>query len=364
MTVTIRHGDCREVLRTLPADSVNCCVTSPPYFGLRDYGVAGQIGLEPSPEAFVEELVSLFREVRRVLRADGTLWLNLGDSYNNRTKVRDTNHQPALNDFVDDNWADRAAAGGVRMSIVDGDLKEKDLLGIPWLAAFALRADGWYLRDAIVWAKPNGMPGSQLDRCTSSYEMVFQFSKSRIYWSDFDAIKTPPRESSLIRTAQDLQAQAGSHRANGGGKTNGTMKAVGGKADKQRGHSRQHAGFNDRWDAMERTEQQAKPATMRNVWFVAPAQFKEAHYAVMPDEIARRCILAGCPEGGTVLDPFLGAGTTAMVADRFGRNCIGIELNPANVEISDRRIRDAAGMFADMGVSFPSHERQSHESGS
>ena len=373
MTVTIRHGDCREVLRTLPAESVHCCVTSPPYFGLRDYGVNGQIGLEPTPDAFVAELVSLFGEVRRVLRDDGTLWLNLGDSYNNRTKVRDTNHQPALNDFVDDNWAERAAAGGVRMSIVDGDLKEKDLLGVPWLTAFALRADGWYLRDAIVWAKPNGMPGSQQDRCTSSYEMIFQFSKSRHYWSDFDAIKTPPRESSLVRTAQDLQAQAGSHRANGGGKTNGTMKAVGGlsgsphgrhalgeaippkerRSDKQRGHSRKHDGFNDRWDAMERSEQQAKPATMRNVWFVAPAQFKEAHYAVMPDEIARRCILAGCPEGGTVLDPFLGAGTTAMVATRLGRDCIGIELNHENVGIADRRIQGDAGMFANVNTVTP-----------
>lgn len=346
MSVRILHGDCRDVLKYLPDQSVNCCVTSPPYFGLRDYGVAGQIGLEASPDAFVSELVSLFGEVRRVLRDDGTLWLNLGDSYNNRTKVRDTNHQPALNDFVDDNWADRAAAGGVRMSIVDGDLKEKDLLGIPWLAAFALRADGWYLRDAIVWAKPNGMPGSQLDRCTSSYEMVFQFSKSRIYWSDFDAIKTPPRESSLIRTAQDLQSQAGSHRANGGGKTNGTMKAVGGNADKQRGHSRQHAGFNDRWDAMERTEQQAKPATMRNVWFVATAQFSEAHYAVMPDEIARRCILAGCPEGGVVLDPFGGAGTTGLVADRLQRNAILIELNPENTAMAKNRITNDAPLFA------------------
>lgn len=355
MTVTIRHGDCREVLRTLPAESVNCCVTSPPYFGLRDYGVAGQIGLEPTPDEFVAELVSLFGEVRRVLRDDGTLWLNLGDSYaasGRGGNPDDSPHQKQATNrgsrqFFQEYAVDASAIGRKWVKPPDG-YKPKDLIGVPWLAAFALRADGWYLRDAIVWAKPNGMPGSQLDRCTSSYEMIFQFSKSRIYWSDFDAIKTPARESSLVRTAQDLQSQAGSHRANGGGKTNGIMKAVGGNADKQRGHSRQHAGFNDRWDAMERSEQQAKPSTMRNVWFVAPAQFKEAHYAVMPDEIARRCILAGCPVGGTVLDPFSGAGTTAMVADRFGRNAIGIELNPANVEISHRRIESAAGMFADV----------------
>lgn len=345
MTVTIRHGDCREVLRTLPDESVHCCVTSPPYFGLRDYGVAGQIGLELTPDAFVAEMVSVFAEVRRVLRSDGTLWLNLGDSYCSTDKWGgggNIGKNTVAQDGSVPSWAVRAKKPSMP------GIKPKDLIGVPWMAAFALRADGWFLRDAIVWAKPNGMPGSQTDRCTSSYELVFQFSKSKVYWSDFDAIKTPPRESSLVRTAQDIQAQAGSHRANGGGKTNGTMKAVGGHADKQRGHSRKHAGFNERWDAMEKTEQQAKPSTMRNVWFVAPAQFDESHYAVMPDEIARRCILAGCPEGGTVLDPFLGAGTTAMVADRLGRNCIGIELNPENVDIADRRVRGDAGMFAEV----------------
>lgn len=354
MTFRILIGDCREVLQTLPAESVHCCVTSPPYFGLRDYGVDGQIGLEPTPDAFVAELVSLFREVRRVLRDDGTLWLNLGDSYaasGRGGNPDDSPHQKQATNrgsrqFFQEYAVEEGAIGRKWVKPPEG-YKQKDLIGVPWLAAFALRADGWYLRDAIVWAKPNGMPGSQQDRCTSSYEMIFQFSKSRIYWSDFDAIKTPPRESSLIRTAQDLQGQAGSHRANGGAKTNGTMKAVGVGADKQRGHSRKHAGLNERWDAMERTEQQAKPATMRNVWFVAPAQFREAHYAVMPDEIARRCIVAGCPEGGTVLDPFLGAGTTAMVADRLGRDSIGIEVNPENAAMAARRIHDDAPLFVE-----------------
>lgn len=341
MTVQILRGDCRDVLATLPTESVHCCVTSPPYFGLRDYGVDGQIGLEPSPDAFVAEMVGVFAEVRRVLREDGTLWLNLGDTYQNAKGQSGgfDPKQPARRHLRAARPQDRTIPG----------LKPKDLIGVPWMAAFALRADGWWLRDAIVWAKPNGMPGSQEDRSTSSYEMIFQLSKSRIYWSDFDAIKTPPRESSLVRTAQDLQAQAGSHRANGGGKTNGTMKAVGVRAsDKQRGPSRRHAGFNDRWDAMERSEQQANPVMMRNVWFVAPAQFADAHYAVMPDEIARRCIMAGCPEGGTVLDPFGGAGTTAMVADRFGRNAIIIELNPENAAMAEHRIRGDAGMFAEV----------------
>lgn len=326
MTVQILEGDCREQLRNLPERSVHCCVTSPPYFGLRDYGVDGQMGLEESPDQFSFSMAAVFREVRRALTDDGTLWLNLGDSYG----------------------------------------KAKQLLGIPWRVAFALQDDGWYLRDAITWAKPNCMPGSQNDRCTSSYEMVFQLSKSANYWSDFDAIKTPPKESSLVRTAQDVQAQAGSHRANGGEKTNGTMKAVGvltgsphgrhslaenvppkqRRSDKQRGHSRRHDGFNDRWDAMEKAEQQARPATMRNVWFVPPHGYAGAHFAVMPEEIARRCILAGCPVGGTVLDPFFGAGTTGLVASRLGRNAIGVELNPAYATIARERINADAPLFA------------------
>ena len=360
MTVTILKGDCREVLRELPAESVHCCVTSPPYFGLRDYGVAGQIGLEPSPSAFVNELVSVFNDVRRVLRRDGTVWLNLGDSYASNWPCSRRN-QIGAGSLANGKREARAPRMG-------DDLKEKDLIGIPWSTAFAMRRNGWWLRAAIVWAKPNGMPGSQDDRCTSSYEMVFQFSAAADYWSDFDAIKTPPRESALVRTAQDVQAQAGSHRGHGGAKTNGAMKAVGGltgsphgrhalgdavpakdrRTDKQRGHSRRHAGFNDRWDAMERSEQQARPAMMRDVWFVSPGGYDDAHFAVMAEEVARRCILAGCPKGGTVLDPFGGAGTTGLVADRLGRDAILIELNPAYAEMAERRIKGDAGMFAEV----------------
>jgi len=238
------------------------------------------------------------------------------------------------------------------------------------MVAFALRADGWYLRSEIIWAKPNGMPGSQLDRPTSSHEAVFLLSKSHTYWSDFDAIKTPPRESTLVRTAQDTQAQAGSHRANGGAKPKGTMKAVGGlsgsphgrhslgdaiteqerRTDKQRGHSRQHAGFNARWDAMEKSEQQAKPAMMRDVWFVPPGGFDGAHFAVMPEELARRCVLAGCPEGGTVLDPFGGAGTTGLMADRMGRDAVLVELNTEYAALAASRIQADAGLFSSLRV--------------
>lgn len=370
MPVNIINGDCRTALRDIAAGSVNCCVTSPPYFGLRDYDAEDQIGLEQTPEEFIEQMVAVFREVRRVLRDDGTLWLNLGDSYAGSGKggnPDDSPHQKQRSNRGSvapvGNTARQAAVTNTIRNVRSAAIKPKDLIGIPWEVALALRADGWWLRSAIVWAKPNGMPGSQEDRCTSSHEMIFMLSKSATYWSDFDAIKTPPRESTLVRTAQDVQSQAGSHRANGGAKTNGAMKAVGGltgsphgrhslgdaippkerRSDKQRGHSRRHAGFNDRWDAMERAEQMARPAMMRDVWFVSPASFSGAHYAVMPDEIARRCIMAGCPVGGTVLDPFGGAGTTGLVADRLQRNAILVELNPSNVDMARRRIADDQG---------------------
>ncbi|MEZ2410593.1 site-specific DNA-methyltransferase [Bosea sp. RCC_152_1] len=341
MTVRIINADCREALRQLDAGSVHCCVTSPPYFGLRDYENPSQIGLEPTPDEFVEAMVTVFREVRRVLRGDGTLWLNLGDSYCSTDKWGgggNIGKQTRADDGEVPSWAVRR-----KRQAMEG-IKPKDLIGIPWMVAFALRADGWFLRSEVVWAKPNGMPGSQQDRCTSSHEAVFLLTKKAAYWSDFDAIKTPPRESTLIRKAQDVQAQAGSHRANGGAKTNGPMKAVGG-IDKQRGHSRRHAGFNDRWDAMEKAEQQSKPAMMRDVWFVPPGGYDEAHFAVMPEEIARRCVLAGCPYGGTVLDPFGGAGTTGLVADRLGRDAVLTELNPKYVAMARARIERDGGMF-------------------
>lgn len=267
------------------------------------------MGMEETSEEYIHAMVVLFAEVKRVLKEDGTLWLNVGDSYD----------------------------------------KNKNLMLIPPRLAIALQASGWTLRQRIVWAKPNGMPSSVTDRCTSSHEDVYLLSKSENYFSDFDAIKTPPKESSLIRCAQDIQLQAGSHRANGGTKTNGTMKAVG-VVDKQRGHSRQHAGFNERWDAMSKEEQQSKPANMRDVWFISPMPCKEAHFATFPPELPRRCILAGSRPGDTVLDPFFGAGTTGLVADALQRDCIGIELNPAYAEIARKRIRGESTLFAEIQV--------------
>jgi DNA modification methylase len=374
------------MIKTLPDESVQMCCTSPPYYGLRDYqtpplvwdgdpncehewvehvqpaanGIvhdggmsgetlsgnsgtrkpkrsdfctkcfawSGQYGLEPMPEMYIKHTVDLFRAVRRLLKSDGVLWLNLGDSYAG-------------------SWGNYVAAGSTSAKAMDKRRKDKygtfkppmadrggsasmppgkNLLGIPWRIALELQADGWFLRSAIVWAKPNGMPGSQDDRPTCSYEMIFLLSVKSDYYSDFDAIKTPPRESTRIRLAQNVQAQAGSHRANGGAKTNGPMKAVA-KNDKQRGHSRRHAGFNERWDAMEKKEQQSVPAMIRDVWFVSPEGYDGAHFAVMPREIARRCILAGSRKGDTVLDPFAGSGTTLEVAEKLGRGHIGIELS-------------------------------------
>jgi DNA modification methylase len=328
----ILTGNVFDILPTLEPESVNCCITSPPYWGLRDYGTDAQLGLEPTPESYVDNLVAVFREVRRVLRDDGTLWLNLGDSYNNTDKWGG-GQNPGKHTQTDDGRVPSHDVG--RRKPPPTGLKPKDLCMIPARLAMALQADGWWLRSEIVWAKPNGMPGSQGDRCTSAHEMVYMLTKSARYWSDFDAIKTPPRESTMARLMQHLQLQSGSHRANAGAKTNGPMKAMSGK---QRGHGRRHDGFNDRWDAMSRDEQMSAPVMMRDVWIIAPAQYAEAHFAVMPEELARRCAVAGCPDGGSILDPFCGSGTTGAVAYRLGRKFVGIELNPEYAALAEKRV--------------------------
>lgn len=316
MTVQILKGDCRDVLRTLPDESVHCCVTSPPYFGLRDYGHAGQIGVEPTPDAFVDEMVAVFREVRRSLRKDGTLWLNLGDSYCSSDKWGGGGGNTGKNTIALDgsvpSWAVRK-----RKAPMPG-IKPKDLIGIPWRVAFALQADGWWLRQWMPWVKRNPMPESTQDRPTSACESVFLLSKSATYFYDYEAVKRTMAPASVSRLAQDVDAQTGSSRANGGAKTNGTMKAVGG--DKQRGHSRRHAGFNDRWDAMERDEQRGSCAFRNSDLFVSSIEapfgavgndaeiialdvatqpFSEAHFATFPPALIEPCILAGCPAGGT-----------------------------------------------------------------
>lgn len=350
-SLQILTGDCRETLRSLPDESVHCCVTSPPYFGLRDYGHAGQIGLEGTPTEYVAEMVALFKEVRRVLTQDGTLWLNLGDSYAGSWGSQGHRSTPAtISRHSIANHPKRARATG---AIREAGLKPKDLIGIPWRVAFALQAEGWWLREDIIWAKPNCMPESVTDRCTRSHEYIFHFAKSSTYFHDSEAIKEPAiyavgHGSMKARKARAHDGQK-SFPANG---RNGIRpagfkdaRAIEGKhEDKQRGHSRRHDGFNDRWDKMEKEEQCAGFRNKRSVWTVAPANYPEAHFATFPPALIKPCILAGCPMGGVVLDPFGGSGTTGQVALELGRSAILCELNPAYVELIRQRCAVTVGL--------------------
>ena len=346
MSVRILLGDCRERLRGLPDGMAQTCVTSPPYFGLRDYGVDGQIGLEATPDAFVGAMVEVFREVRRVLRDDGTLWLNLGDSYAN-----------------DGKWG--GSTGGKHVSSLHGDsgigrqkrmtgLKPKDLIGIPWRVAFALQADGWYLRQDIIWAKPNPMPESVRDRCTKAHEYMFLLSKGPRYYYDAAAIAEPVTQSTVARLAQDVESQTGSDRVPG--KTNGTMKAVRSKRDSfKREDSKRAQVIPGQTVGTHRPDRDESAYALdtrnrRSVWTVATQPFKDAHFATYPPELIEPCILAGSPRDGVVLDPFGGAGTTGLVADRLGRDAVLIELNPEYAEIARRRLAGDAGMFASVEV--------------
>ncbi len=340
--LTILCGDAGEKMRDLPDASVHCCVTSPPYWGLRDYGAVGQIGLEKSPEEYVARLVGVFHEVRRLLADDGTLWLNLGDCYNGymanqRGTGLETERQQARK-YVEPGF-------GLR----DKVLKNKDLVGIPWLVAFALRADGWYLRSDIIWAKPNPMPESVTDRPTRAHEYIFLLTKSARYFYDHEAIKDTPSPD-LIKQIEDgyngnavkdyLSASVQDASATKGRIINGYRNRI----DKQRGHGRRHNGFNDKWDALTPAEQALCGRNKRSVWTVAPANFREAHFATFPPDLIRPCILAGCPVGGMVLDPFAGSGTTGQVAIETGRNAVLIELNPKYVEMIKRRCNITPGL--------------------
>lgn len=393
-------GDCLESLRQMEDQSVNCCVTSPPYFGLRDYGVDGQIGLEGTPDAYVAKLVEVFREVRRVLRDDGTLWLNLGDSYASGTKGSGGTGKSTLGAASGGNGisAEGIARSQARQSMdvrqLDCGLPDKNLIGIPWRAAFALQADGWYLRQELIWAKPNPMPESVRDRCTRAHEQIFMLAKSgkptiwrasdtgewshspdlseRLsaptdenpeatkprwrgfdYFYDADAIKNPPSDALLKQIAEGYSGTDTKDFESGGAQSaSGTKSRIienaRKKIDKQRGHSRRHAGFNDRWDALSKSEQAALGSNKRSVWTVAPKPFNEAHFATFPPDLIEPCILAGCPKGGVVLDPFGGSGTTAGVAIKHGRNAILCELNPDYVGLIDARVRSIAGDTDDL----------------
>lgn len=308
MSVTILTGDSRKMLATLPEASVQTCVTSPPYFGLRDYGHAGQMGQESTPEDYVDDMVALFDQVRRVLKDDGTLWLNVGDSYASTAPGTRNGSGTGLH-AEDERISQRADWRASELPI-----KGKDLFGIPWLLAFALRSDGWYLRSDIIWHKPNPMPESVTDRPTKAHEYVFLLSKSARYLYDADAI------------AEDAT----------GLKCGNTVALKG--ADQSHGRTRANL----------HKIAAAETRNARSVWSITTRPFKGSHFATMPPELARRCILAGSRPGDTVLDPFGGAGTTGLVADRLGRDATLIELNPAYAEMARARIVDDAPLFADV----------------
>ena len=310
-TIMIHTGDCLEVMRGMADQSVHCCVTSPPYWGLRDYKHDGQIGLEQTPDEYVAKMVEVFREVRRVLRDDGTLWLNLGDSYQSGRGMPGGAKKYAEGKHTVDAKQPARRFGLRPTDVPIPGLKPKDLVGIPWRVAFALQADGWYLRQDIIWHKPNPMPESVKDRCTKAHEYIFLLSKSPRYHFDAKAIaepavgNAPGNKNHKGRTAYE----------------NGDTKM------------RTKVGL---------TEIGARETrNKRSVWTVTTKPFKGAHFAVFPPDLIEPCILAGCPEGGTVLDPFTGSGTTGVVAVKHGRRFVGCELNPEYVAIAGRRIEDS-----------------------
>lgn len=329
--IELHHGDALDVLRTLPDQSVNSCVTSPPYFGLRDYGEPGQYGLEASPAEYVETMRALFAEVRRALADDGTLWLNLGDSYS--AGGQGGNRGGKLD-------------GGAHRDMVPAPTRvpgfaAKNLLGIPWRVAFALQDDGWILRNAIIWNKPNAMPESVNDRLSCRYEHLFLFAKSRTYWFDLNPIREPLAYPEALDGTRVF-----------GGSNKGTTGGVA-STERRRGHNRYGAARP--WSNPEQgDDHDAADLRGRNpgdVWTISTKPFSEAHFAVMPPEIAERCILAGCRPGGTVLDPFSGSGTTGMVAQRHGRKYIGIDLNKDYLDLSLRtRLQQAALDFEGGGA--------------
>ncbi len=426
-TWRILHGDVRERLADLPDGSVQCVVTSPPYWGLRDYGVepsvwggdqgcehewgdlvavhatnhtdkrrwnharsgrgedqpveklpgwkrqivpqgqfcqrcgawSGALGLEPTPELYVEHLVEVFACVWRVLRGDGVLWLNLGDCYaTGAGKVGECPGGGAQGERWKGYKGDRGGHEGkhaYRMGpqtqpnrLPIPGLKSKDLVGVPWMVAFALRADGWYLRSDVVWAKPNPMPESVTDRPTRAHESIFLLTKNARYYYDADAIRETYSASTLRQFEDWYNGHATKDYAGAGVQNPSDVKAriIRRARDKQRGHGRRHAGFNDRWDGMSKTEQTMHGANCRTVWTIATQPYPEAHFATFPELIPQRCILAGSRQGDTVLDPFTGSGTSGAVAIGLGRNFVGVELNAAYVELARRRIGAVAPMFA------------------
>jgi DNA modification methylase len=365
MSVRIVHGDCLEELRKLPAASVHCCVTSPPYWGLRDYGVAGQIGLESTPLDYVEKMVAVFREARRVLRDDGTLWLNLGDSYAGSGRGGYAGNKSGLDGSVDGQDKSRIARGsqlaaGLHESACEAGaigrawipppngLKQKNLVGIPWRVAFALQADGWYLRQDIIWHKPNPMPESVRDRCTKAHEYIFLLAKSERYYYDADAIAEavvgdPEASRNRWDTKDyDVPGQKPQKRLTRGKHSTQAPQSSGHRIVENVARARAAGADHDSPFGDTRNK--------RSVWTVTTKAYADAHFATFPPDLIEPCILAGCPRGGVVLDCFGGAGTTGLVADRLQRDAILIELNPEYAAMANRRITADSPMFSQVGA--------------
>lgn len=312
--VTLLLGDALEQLRTLPDGSVDCIVTSPPYYGLRDYGTPGQYGLEATPAAYVETMRDLFAEARRVLADDGTLWLNLGDSYNNTAAGQ--NACNANRDGTSD-AKQRTAEGlsGRRRELLDKTLPAKNLLGIPWRTAFALQDDGWILRNEIIWHKTNGMPESVRDRLSNRHEHLFLFTKSQRYAFDLDPIREPVSDDTKRRPVLDWETRKG------------------------RGESIRQGAGGASVAGVQRVAANPLGRNPGDVWSIPTRPYPEAHFAVFPIDLPLRCIKAGCKPGGTVLDPFSGSGTTGAAARQLGRKYIGIDLNPAYHDLAKERFK-------------------------
>jgi DNA modification methylase len=337
--VTLYHGDVLDVLCELPAESVDCCVTSPPYWGLRDYDDPAQVGLEPDPLAYVDALVAVFSEVRRVLTAGGTVWLNLGDSYSQGSKgnsgaIRSGDKQGTNRGSL----ATRRGSGlgPNRTGGARSVCKTKDLVGIPWRVAFALQQDGWYLRSDIIWAKPNPMPESVTDRPTKAHEYVFLLSKQPRYFFDQEAVRERYADPDNVDLNQPrgsggvLGELNGGRRSGPDGRNKTTVLGQDGSIQHRDGERWPNGGRN-----------------IRSVWEIATQPYSEAHFATFPEELARRCIAAGCPENGTVLDPFIGSGTVAYVARKLGRHAVGIDLNESYLELAARRLQQQS-LFAEV----------------
>tara|TARA_Y100001963_G_scaffold155628_1_gene247314 strand:- start:665 stop:1618 length:954 start_codon:yes stop_codon:yes gene_type:complete len=314
MSIKIYQGNCLDTLKKIEDESINTCITSPPYWGLRDYGESKQLGLEETPEEFVNNLVEVFREVKRVLRDDGTVWLNLGDSYagpkgNNRGEGAGGGQKRG----------ELMGFNNIKTKVPKG-LKSKDLVGIPWRVAFALQRDRWILRQDIIWHKPNPMPESVKDRCTKAHEYIFLLSKKDKYYCDMDSIREPIKESNkgfIMARARTAQG------------------ALGGE---------------NKHNMERRDYEEIKGANKRSVWSVNSKPFQGAHLATFPIDLIKPCVLAGCPEGGTVLDPFGGSGTTALVANGHNRNAILCELNEDYIKIAKERLAPNGDFFTDIEI--------------